>query len=432
MPVTSLHLTNAWHGASGGIRTFYQALIDDAARHGRRVALVVPGERTETREIGPHACIYTLEAPRAPAFDRRYRILYPTRYLPIVGRAIQAIVAREQPQILEICDKYSLPYLAALLRRRLLAGLARPPVLVGLSCERFDDNMTAYLNRGRAARAFTRWYIRHIYGPPFDVHLANSDYTATELREAMSDRVADFVRVCPMGVDTEGFGAHRRSLDERARMRRELGLGPDGVLLFYAGRLSPEKNLGLLVDTLRALAEVDPSSDYGLVVAGDGPLAPWLRTQDTGRTGGRLVLCGNLSRERLATICASCDVFVHPNPREPFGIGPLEAMASGVPVVLPAAGGVLSYASAQNAWLAEPTATAFAHAIRDAVAGDTARVAAAATTARAFAWPHVTARYFALHDEWLARRPSLARVRSARGGGAATGDKSPAAKAAAR
>jgi alpha-1,6-mannosyltransferase len=244
--------------------------------------------------------------------------------------------------------------------------------------------------------------------------------------------VADFVRVCPMGVDTAGFGAHRRSLDERARLLRELGLGPEGVLLFYAGRLSPEKNLGLLVEALRVLADVDPSSDYGLVVAGDGPLAPWLRAHDTGRTGGRLVLCGNLSRERLATVYASCDVFVHPNPREPFGIGPLEAMASGVPVVLPAAGGVLSYASAQNAWLAAPTAAAFAHAIRGAVVGDPSRIAAAAATAQSFAWPRVTARYFALHDEWLARRPSLARVRSTRGGGAATVDKSPAAKAAAR
>ena len=58
---------------------------------------------------------------------------------------------------------------------------------------------------------------------------------------------------------------------------------------------------------------------------------------------GRVWLCGNLDRETLATFYASADVFVHPNPREPFGIGPLEAMSSGVPVVMPAAGGVLEY-----------------------------------------------------------------------------------------
>ena len=65
-----------------------------------------------------------------------------------------------------------------------------------------------------------------------------------------------------------------------------------------------------------------------------------------------MLFCGHVDARALARLYASCDVFVHPNPREPFGIGPLEAMASGVPLVLPAAGGVLSYANADNAWLA--------------------------------------------------------------------------------
>ncbi len=34
-------------------------------------------------------------------------------------------------------------------------------------------------------------------------------------------------------------------------------------------------------------------------------------------------------RRRLADLYANVDVFLHPNPREPFGIAPLEAMASG-------------------------------------------------------------------------------------------------------
>jgi alpha-1,6-mannosyltransferase len=403
MSVTSLHLTNAWHASSGGIRTFYTALLEGARREGRRVVLVVPGERSETHDAGAHGCIYVVEAPPAPAFDRRYRMLYPYRYFPFVGREILTIFARERPDIVEICDKYSLPYLAALLRKRLLPGLERPPVLVGLSCERFDDNMAAYLNRGRVARDFTRWYIRQIYGPPFDVHLANSEYTAAELRHALHDRAPGFIRVCPMGVDATAFGPGHRSPETRERLRQELGLGRNGAILFYAGRISPEKNVGLLVDALRVLGESDLERDYGLVVAGDGPMAGWLRGQATGALEGRLLLCGNLQRDVLATYCASCDVFVHPNPREPFGIGPLEAMASGTPVVLPAAGGVLSYATDGNSWLAAPEPAAFAAAIRAAAAGDAGRVAVARHTARRFAWEHTTAQYFGLHDEWLAR-----------------------------
>jgi alpha-1,6-mannosyltransferase len=411
-PPTSVHLTNAWHASSGGIRTFYSALLAGAAREGRRVALVVPGERTGTQEIGPHGCIYTVAAPPAPAFDRRYRTIYPHRYLPFIGRPIASILKHERPDLVEICDKYALPYLAALVRKRLLPGVERPPVLVGLSCERFDDNMAAYLTASPVARAFTRWYIRHIYGPPFDVHVANSAYTACELRVALHDRAADFVRLQPMGVDTHAFGPERRSTTVRGGLRARLGLGENGIVLFYAGRVSPEKNLDLLIDTLRELPRVDAARPYGLVIAGDGPRAAELRALGDGPLRGRLALCGNLERDALAAAYASADVFVHPNPREPFGIGPLEAMASGTPVVLPDAGGVLEYANADNAWLAPPTARAFAAAIVTAASGDAARIAAARATANAFAWERTTARYFALQDELVSR----ARLRAAPAG----------------
>jgi phosphatidylinositol alpha 1,6-mannosyltransferase len=146
------------------------------------------------------------------------------------------------------------------------------------------------------------------------------------------------------------------------------------------------------------------SRDYRLVVAGDGPRAAWLQQQAIGALDRRIVLCGNLDRETLAACYASCDVFVHANPREPFGIGPLEAMASGIPVVVPASGGVLEYAHAGNAWVAPPTAPHFAAAIREAADGDLARRHAAFATAHSFGWPRVTKLYFDLYDELHDRR----------------------------
>jgi len=393
--VKTLHLTNAYHETSGGIRTFYHSLLEQGNRLGRETVLVVPGATSGVEAVG-QGRIYTVQAPHAPAFDRRYRLLLPHRYLPFIGAEVVTILEREQPDLVEICDKYALPYLAAMLRKHWHPAAGRP-TLVGLSCERFDDNMAAYLSVSAAARRFTRWYVRHIYGPPFDFHVAVSGYTADELRQAMPDRAPGFIRVLPMGVAAGAFGPHRRSASLRSRLLAEAGGTDASVLLFYAGRLSPEKNLPLLVDTMAQL-QAAGGRDYRLVVAGAGPLEGWLHEQGRTRLAGRLLGCGVLGRAALAEHLASCDVFVHPNPREPFGIAPLEAMASGVPVVAPRAGGVLEYATDQNAWLAAPEPSAFAGAVRAAADGDAARVAAAQQTARDFDWAEAARRYFELYD----------------------------------
>jgi alpha-1,6-mannosyltransferase len=400
--MTTVHLTNAYHATSGGIRTFYSALLEAGNREGRRVVLVVPGERDESERVGELAHIYRVQTPRAPAFDRRYRLLLPHRYAPVPGARIVQILEQEQPQVVEICDKYTLPYLAAMLRKGWHRRLRRP-ALVGLSCERFDDNMAAYVSAGGAARGFTRWYLRHIYGPPFDVHVAVSSYTAHELRDALWDRAGDFIRVCPMGVDADEFGPERRDPCLRRRLLDAAGGNERSVLLLYAGRLSPEKNLPLLLDTMRVLAS-DDRSDYRLVLIGDGPMRSGIQQAcSDGPLAGRVALCGPFTRDRLAVAYASSDVFVHPNPREPFGIGPLEAMASGVPVVAPQSGGVLEYANDRTAWLAAPDPHDFARAVRDAAVGDPWRTAAARRTAQRLRWRLVTRQYFALYDEVAAQ-----------------------------
>jgi alpha-1,6-mannosyltransferase len=398
MGLTSLHVTNAYHPSSGGIRTFYTALLDAANRQRRMVRLVVPGPETRVENVGQFGRIYFVRAPFAPAFDRRYRLILPWRFMPVLHGPLISILERERPSVVEICDKYSLPYLAAMLRKRWHRGVPRP-FLVGLTCERFDDNMAAFCSSSRAAQAFTRWYIRHIYGPPFDSHVANSEYTAGELRTALRDRPPGFIHVAPMGVQADEFGPEQRSAGLRDSLLHRAGGSEHSTLLLYAGRISPEKNIELLIDTLRLLT-ADGEGDYRLVLAGDGPSCERVRHLARELSlSERIVLCGNLDRQTLASFYASADVFVHPNAREPFGIGPLEAMASGVPVVMPAAGGVLEYGSTGNAWLAEPTAPAFADAVRAAHRGDPERLLAARETARRYRWREVTRRYFELYDD---------------------------------
>jgi phosphatidylinositol alpha 1,6-mannosyltransferase len=206
------------------------------------------------------------------------------------------------------------------------------------------------------------------------------------------------VHVVPMGVTVDDLGPWRRSEGLREELHRMTGSSSGSTLLFYAGRLSPEKNLTLLIDMMTRLG----STEARLVIAGDGPSLAALRQDAEQRAPGRVLFYGHVdARETLARLYASCDVFVHPNPREPFGIGPLEAMASGVPLVAPASGGLLSYASDANAWLAGPGGEAFARAVRAACQPGPdrdARLTRARETAAGYTWSNVTRTIFELYD----------------------------------
>ena len=113
-----------------------------------------------------------------------------------------------------------------------------------------------------------------------------------------------------------------------------------------------------------------------------------------------VIFLGHIAdRETLADYFANADIFVHPNPREPFGIAPLEAMAAGLALIAPNTGGLTSYANDSNAWLADATPAAFASAI-SAIGADPAahasRTFQARVTAESYRWQHVASRYLQL------------------------------------
>jgi alpha-1,6-mannosyltransferase len=404
VPIKTLHLTNAYHPASGGIRTFYNAMLEAANRDQRLMRLVIPDEHTWVEEVGAFGRIYHVKAPRSPFIDTRYRVILPHEYITRTG-VVRGILRRERPDLVEICDKYSLCHLGGLLRRAWIGDVPRPTI-VSLSCERLDDNIAPPGLAPPMARRFARWYMGQIYAGQFDVHLANSEYTARELREGVRRKHWREVHVVPMGVGLDDLGPHQKSSSLIAEIARRTGLSSPVVLL-YAGRLAREKNLSLLIEMMEALASGGDRRAV-LVVAGSGPVETALREDAERRVPGGTLFWGHVQeRPLLARLYASADVFVHPNPREPFGIGPLEAMASGTPLVAPEAGGLLSYANRRNAWLVPADGQAFAEAVRrilDRPDERARKVAEALRTVEAFSWSSVTRVIFALYDHLHARR----------------------------
>lgn len=396
----TLHITNCWHANSGGIRTFYQALLDTANAHGHEMRLVVPGARTEVETVGQFGKIYHVQAPKAP-FSPSYRILYPhTALLP--GGTVNRILAQEKPDLVEICDKYTMNYLGGLLRIGMLPGIDFRPAVVALSCERMDRAIATYLFDGLGVRILSRTYMRWLYFPLADHHIAVSDYVASELREVADGHAVDRgVWIGPMGVDYPAFSS--ASPLDRGELLKRTESTEDTVLLVYAGRLAPEKNIGLLFGMMEELRRCDSKRSYKLVLVGGGDARLSLQLEAERRIPGGTSFLGHCSdRKELARTLASCDVFLHPNPCEPFGIGPLEAMAAGVAMVGPNSGGITNYANDENSWLAEPNPRAFAKAVQSVLADPAVRarkVQRARESAHARDWPHAAERYLCLYRE---------------------------------
>lgn len=402
--IKTLHITNSYHPSSGGIRTFYAALLKAANTHRRLVRLVVPGPESSVEEVGGYGRIYTIAAPRAPVLDHRYHMLMPQDYLWPRKTALRRILAEERPDLVEICDKFWLAYLPGVLRRQWIPELP-VPAIVGLTCERLDDMMAFHLSSGSVAQWLGQFYMRKLYAPRFDFHIAVSDYTAAEVRRALEAKMQDRLYVEPMGVDYERFSRASERVGLRAELLRCLGGSERTAVLFYAGRLGHEKNLLLLPQTLEKL-RASGNLDFRFVIAGSGPLANELREVFDERTPGAALFLGQCGAEKLADLYAAADAFVHPNAHEPFGIAPLEAMAAGLPLVAPASGGLLTYANRRNAWLTEATAEDFATAIQNAISdGETRRekLEQARKTTQDFSWSRVTARYFLLYDRLHSR-----------------------------
>jgi glycosyltransferase involved in cell wall biosynthesis len=393
-PLRSVHITNYYHDQSGGVKANYDKLLRAADRHQRNISLIVPGQTSRAEEFGKYGKIYFVAAKRAPFIDRRYRIILPQQYL-FKGSEVREILLTEKPDLIEVYDNSMLVFLAGMTRMGYFRKLGRP-MFVYFTGERFDTIFKTFLIGGRIGGWFSRRTMANFNLPMFDYYIANSPYVADEIVlscrhannprrwewfhvrcrqffEALTEPIEERLAICPRGVDTSQFSPGFRSADARTRICHEAKIPTTAKIVVSATRLSLEKNVRLLPEIMQKLA-ADTEHDFRMLVAGSGSEQEWLTKQSL-KFNGKMVLVGHLDKVSLTELYANADVFIHPNPREPFGNVGLEAMASGAACVFPNSGGVLTYADYSNAWLVAPDADSFYAGIRNVVNNERLRSA---------------------------------------------------------
>lgn len=160
-----------------------------------------------------------------------------------------------------------------------------------------------------------------------------SSYMAGELRRFF-DVPLDKVTLIPNGVDVAPFAS---CSEERVRELKGR-FAPNGErLLFYIGRITPEKGVQVLLQALPSIRERHP--DVRLLVAGRNS-EQMLPLVDELGIGEAVELLGFVDSETRDCLYRSVDAAVFPSLYEPFGIVALEAMAAGCSVIASEVGGL--------------------------------------------------------------------------------------------
>ena len=327
-------------GLAGGMNVFLRGLLPGLARHGIETDVLTRGRGDAVEITRPYEgvrvvhipCGFPEPASREAAF----------RALPrFIERAGDLLRARRDPP-----DALSAHYWMSGVAAREAGTGERPPPLVFAfhtvearkpkSPGTRPDALS--LARSAAEGALARQACRVVF-------LSEHDYEATKVS---LPEVAGKGVVIPPGVD-DSF----RRPPPREEGRRAHGVPPGAFLFLLAARPDPGKKIPAAIEAFLA-QRGKGSGESVLLVAGQPP-------PEGGAPEG-VIFAGPVPHGKMPALLGAADAVLCPSEYESFGLVPLEAMAAGVPVIVPRdgywgetvlrEGGGAAYAAGSRAGLA--------------------------------------------------------------------------------
>ncbi|MDQ7904731.1 glycosyltransferase family 1 protein [Phytohabitans sp. ZYX-F-186] len=279
-------------------------IAEHLVRRGHTPLVIAPAPSSSTRGLTGVHPFPVIRVPSMPL--PRYRSLR----LGLPGPKLTEALVSHAPDMVHL----ACPFLLGA-RGVALAQQRRMPCLAV-----YQTDVAAY------ARTYVGWGEAAVWKWMRTIH-NGADRTLAPSTRSAADLVAHGIQrvwLWQRGVDTVRFDpAKRNDLVRKA-------LAPNGeVLVGYVGRLAAEKRVDLL-------AKTSELPGVRVVIVGDGPAR-----RDLEKALPTAVFLGARHGGQLARLFASFDIFAHTGPHETFGQTIQEALASGLPVVAPSAGGPL-------------------------------------------------------------------------------------------
>ncbi len=256
-------------------------------------------------------------------------------------RALQAMIAAIDPDLVYVFSLYgvsaALPLIAQRAGRRVAYAFSAEWLEPGYRGDAWLGFWSHEASTGprRALKRALRRSVDPFMPTGLDrLDLRRAYFTSRRLRELFAAKGfrVEQADVIHWGVDVDRF---------RPRERADQA---DALRLLFAGRIAEEKGLHTVIEALALLPNDAHTRRHCLTVAGpaqdDAYLASLRRRIEQGGLGVEVRWVGPVAREAMPDLYRAHDVFLLPSIwEEPFSIGLLEAMASGLAVIGTATGG---------------------------------------------------------------------------------------------
>lgn len=294
----------------GGCGVTTERFIEKLKERGHKlIAITSRSGDQKDKEDYKGIIVYRLPSIYLPKTQKRAKVVCPNK------KKIASILKKEDVELVQIQNPISF------LSRAVVKVSKRMGIAVVMGLHVQAECITAHVPildkkmvNDKVFKLLFNYYSKS------DLVVAPSGFAANLLKRYRPD--VD-VMVVSNGIDLKKY-AKKRSLSKNMKGDKEK--------ILFIGRLSPEKNLKVLIGCMPlVLRKIDNAK---LLIAGDGPEKKALKKQaDRSGLGKHVVFTGHLDEKELIKMYSSCSVFVLPSKVELQGMVVLEAMASGKPVI---------------------------------------------------------------------------------------------------
>jgi alpha-1,6-mannosyltransferase len=309
----------------GGIRTYTQRKLRIAESLGQRMTVIAPGAENSVEHFGT-ARLVSIRSPRFP-LDRSYFYFES-------DAVIHAALDAENPDFVEASSPWGSATAVAEWQGKAPRALIMHADPLSAWAYRWLEGM---VSRKTIDKGFD-WFWRHLRR--LDAHFDMVVCASPSLAGRMTAGGLSHVHTIPMGVDPGVFSPAHRDPALRARLLERCELPETATLLLGIGRFSPEKRWPLIIAGAVAAGYSRP---LGLVLVGDGHGRTAV-VRAVGDNPHIQLLSPIRDRHEMARLMASADLLVHGANAETFGMVQAEALASGLPLVVPDEGGAADQA----------------------------------------------------------------------------------------